>query len=353
MRSLGVCVLLAIALLASCGRAIAPGASTSSSASTSRVQSPSPASSARLGSPSPGSPSQATSADPLLLSNGTGSFAFKHPAAWKFTNCENYGYAIGFNYQEGICPGESDGTFDMIVMSVEGDQTSAPSQRSYVWIGTIDAQTTVRVDGVDGTRISAHVDKDPGMGPEAGTTQIMYDVYSGKRTYVVLYQHRPNQADYSATFDDVMGHSFRFSPWKGYHSDAWSYTIDYPAGWYEVPNSGAPDTEKYFANEKNIGSPIGMDSQGVFFALSRLSGSCRAAPPGRADDTAQLTVNGQTVTRTSGFLGARQSEVAWGSYATVPKGTSCFGFAFVFGSKEARDANLRVTDQIISSFTTP
>ena len=121
---------------------------------------------------------------------------------------------------------------------------------------------------------------------------------------------------------------------------------------YDLGNLGAPDTEKYFANQKNIGSPIGMDSQGVFFALSTVTGSCRTAPPGNVDATAQVSVDGQTVTRVSGFLGPPQSEVYWGSYASIPKGTNCFRFAFFFGSQSTRDANLRITDQIISSFTT-
>jgi hypothetical protein len=95
-----------------------------------------------------------------------------------------------------------------------------------------------------------------------------------------------------------------------------------------------------------------MGADGVFFNLSVLSGQCRAAPPGDIDGTAQLTVEGQPVTRVTGFLGPPRSEVFWGSYASVPKGTNCFAFAFVFGGKAARDANLRITDQMISSFTT-
>lgn len=240
----------------------------------------------------------------------------------------------------------------MLVMSVEGDQRSAPSQHNYVWIGPIDAQTATQVDGVGGTRISAHVDKDPGMGPAAGTTQIVYDVYNGKRTYLSLYQHRPGQTDYSATFDDVMQHSFRLAPWNGYHSERWGYTLDYPASWYDLSNFGAPDSEKYFANESGLGSPIGMDSSGAFVAVSVISGSCRKPPPGNVDSTVQLSVDGQTVTRVSGFLGPPRSEVYWSSYAFVPLGTNCYGLACFFGSKTARDSNLRITDEIIRSFTT-
>jgi hypothetical protein len=291
-------------------------------------------------------------ADPRLLSNTSGSFAFRHPASWHFINCENYAYATWFGSAEGVgCVGESSGYFAMTVDSVEGDQRLAPAQGKYIHVGTIDRVTPIKVDRVDGTRTSAHIAANPGMGPEAGTTQILYDVYNGSRTYLVLYQHRPSEPDNSSAFDDLMQQSFRFSAWNSYHSERWGYTVDYPATWYDLGTLGAPDTEKYFANEKSIGSPIGMDSQGVLFVLSTVTGSCRAAPPGKVDATAQLDVDGQIVPRVSGFLGPPQSEVYWGSYASIPKGTNCFGFAFVFGSQSTRDANLRITDQIISSFT--
>lgn len=140
--------------------------------------------------------------------------------------------------------------------------------------------------------------------------------------------------------------------WCSISIDQWGYTLDYPASWYNLSNLGAPDTEKDFANEEDLGSPIGMHSAGAFFALSTVAGSCRPAPPGNVDNTAQLTVNGQTVTRVSGFLGQPQSDVFWSSYASVPSGSNCFGFAFIFGSKSARYSNLRTSDEIISSFTT-
>lgn len=249
------------------------------------------------------------------------------------------------------CHGESSGYFAIIVMSVVGDQQSAPSQGSYIYIGAADKTGTTNVDGVEGSRSTARIVSNLPLGPEVGTTQILYDIYNGTRTYFALYQHRQIEPDYSSAFDDMMQHSFRLSAWNGYHSEKWGYTVDYPATWYDLPNLGAPGTEKYFANEKHIGSPIGMDGGGVFFALSTVTGSCRAAPPGDIDHTAQLTVDGQTVTRVSGFLGPQQSEVYWGSYASVPKGDRCFGFAFIFGSKPARDSNLRISDEIITSFT--
>jgi hypothetical protein len=338
VRTRRLWLVLAAALLTSCGHAAGQ------SASPARLE----------GSPVASStPSASAPADTRLLSNTKGSFAFRHSADWQFINCENYAYAVWFGSPAGVgCVGESSGYFAMIVDSVEGDQRTAPAQGNYIHVGTVDRVTPVQLDGVDGTRTSAHIDSNPGMGPEAGTTQVLYDVYNGTRTYLVLYQHRPSTSDESSVFDDLMQRSFRLSAWSSYHSEKLGYTIDYPASWYDLGNLGAPDTEMYFADEKSIGSPIGMDSHGVFFALSTVTGACRAAPPGKVDATAQLNVDGRTVTRVSGFLGPPQSEVYWGSYASLPKGANCFGFAFFFGSKSTRDANLRITDQIIGSFTT-
>jgi hypothetical protein len=140
--------------------------------------------------------------------------------------------------------------------------------------------------------------------------------------------------------------------WNHYHSEKWGYSIEYPPGWFELPNYGAPDTEKYFGNEKDMGSPISIDARAVLLSLSTLTAGCRVTPTGNIDGTARLKVNGQTVTRVTGFLGGSQSEAYWSSQASIPNGTVCFGFAFVFGNKSTRDANLPITDQLITSFTT-
>jgi hypothetical protein len=41
--------------------------------------------------------------------------------------------------------------------------------------------------------------------------------------------------------------------WKTYISARWGYSVDYPVDWYDLPNFGAPDTQKYFSNE-NVGA---------------------------------------------------------------------------------------------------
>src|SRR5690349_19757752 len=51
--------------------------------------------------------------------------------------------------------------------------------------------------------------------------------------------------------------------WKTYISARWGYSIDYPTSWYDLPNHGAPDTQKYFSNE-NVGAPLQMSASGVW-----------------------------------------------------------------------------------------
>jgi len=247
------------------------------------------------------------------------------------------------------CVGESSGYFALSVESQAGDQRPCQYAISTFKTDKVGATT---VDGIAGLRIAGHFAADPGMGPEAGTTVIRYQVFNGKRTYCSEYQRRPSEPDYSLVFDELMQQTFRFAPWSAYRSDKDGYKLDYPASWYALSNLGAPDSERYFANAKNIGSPIGMDSSGALFALSVLTGPCRTAPPGSVDSTVKLTVDGQTATRVSGFMGPPQSEAFWSSYVSLPSGSRCFQFAFVFGSKSARDANLVITDQIVTSFST-
>src|SRR5712692_5486726 len=77
MGRVAPCIFLAAALLMCCG---APGAGGHQSASAPRVAS------TTFVSPTPQQTPAAVSADPQLLSNTNGSFAFRHPADWQFIN---------------------------------------------------------------------------------------------------------------------------------------------------------------------------------------------------------------------------------------------------------------------------
>src|ERR1700694_3099629 len=56
------------------------------------------------------------------------------------------------------------------------------------------------------------------------------------------------------------------SDWSTYTSSKWGYTVKYPANWYDLPNSGAPDTDKYFSNQ-NVTTPAQMDQSGVLVTI--------------------------------------------------------------------------------------
>ena len=43
--------------------------------------------------------------------------------------------------------------------------------------------------------------------------------------------------------------------WKNYQNEKYGYSINYPNIWFDLPNYGAPDNDKYFSN-KNITSPM-------------------------------------------------------------------------------------------------
>lgn len=61
--------------------------------------------------------------------------------------------------------------------------------------------------------------------------------------------------------------------WKAYTSLQWGYAIAYPASWYNLPNLGAPDTDKYFSNEI-VGAPLGMSSNGLWAMVRITSSTC-------------------------------------------------------------------------------
>jgi len=41
------------------------------------------------------------------------------------------------------------------------------------------------VDAFRAARLSARVTRNPATGPEAGATQVLYDVYNGSRAYLI------------------------------------------------------------------------------------------------------------------------------------------------------------------------
>jgi len=140
--------------------------------------------------------------------------------------------------------------------------------------------------------------------------------------------------------------------WRTYTSPKWGYSIKYPPTWFDVPNRGAPDSDKYFAN-RDVGAPLQMDSDGVFLGIQvslRSGTKCSAAPYIQGDAGAgqkELIIDGVTASR----------------YTTSQKGTGpvftildlerpplCYELRFVSYSIATRDSNLPTEELILSSF---
>ena len=136
--------------------------------------------------------------------------------------------------------------------------------------------------------------------------------------------------------------------WNTYTSATWGYSVSYPATWYNLPNSGAPDTDKYFSNE-NVSAPLQMTNAGIWLTIRTMSGAC-PPPQGRIDGEAHLTVGGRSVTRTYGYFGPPGAESGWTIDAAVTRGSRCFTFGYFALTQPARDNNLDITGRMITSF---
>ena len=139
--------------------------------------------------------------------------------------------------------------------------------------------------------------------------------------------------------------------WITYTHLKWGYSLWYPASWFDLDTFGAPDTQKYFSNER-VGAPLQVDSAGIWLTIAVADGVCPSpATPGPGQK--QLMVGGQLVTRTSGHFAPPGAEGGWTIGADVPGRGACFSFRYIAQTQEARDANLDIADQMISSFRVP
>jgi photosystem II stability/assembly factor-like uncharacterized protein len=137
--------------------------------------------------------------------------------------------------------------------------------------------------------------------------------------------------------------------WLTYSSTKWGYSMDYLANWCNLPNFGAPDTEKYFSNE-NAGSPLEMTSLGIYVRLSVAAGACPAAATRGFKEIYEqkvLKVAGQDVTRTYGFFSAGEAMVM--VHAAAARGENCYTFNLITQTRRVGDKNLVIADRMISS----
>jgi hypothetical protein len=141
--------------------------------------------------------------------------------------------------------------------------------------------------------------------------------------------------------------------WKTYVSTRWGYSIDYPADWFDLDNFGAPDTEKYFSNEK-VGAPLEMTAHGVWETMEVQPNSTGSCPPSYVAKyvvrQSPTTVDNISATRYVINQTPSGGEAGYLIGIWVMHGGSCYSIQFLSSIPATRDANADVADQTISSF---
>jgi hypothetical protein len=141
--------------------------------------------------------------------------------------------------------------------------------------------------------------------------------------------------------------------WKTYISARWGYSIDYPNDWHDLPNSGAPDTQKYFSNE-NVGAALQMSPKGVWETIEVQSGASGSCPPASASTyvirQSPTTVDGVATTRYVINMTPSGGEPAYTIGVWVTHGGTCYSIQFLALNPATRDASADVADQAIASF---
>lgn len=135
--------------------------------------------------------------------------------------------------------------------------------------------------------------------------------------------------------------------WKTYRSAKWGYTVIYPDAWLDLPNFGAPDSEKYFSNE-NVGSVRELDSSGVFFAISvnaMIGQACpyHERPPTEISRQLDVTVDGNAAK-----LDVVDSQADFELY--IVHAGYCYRFVYFFRSLTTRDATEDSAIRMFSGF---
>jgi hypothetical protein len=144
--------------------------------------------------------------------------------------------------------------------------------------------------------------------------------------------------------------------WSTFASAKWGYSIKYPKDWLDLPNFGAPDNEKYFANE-NVGGPDYMGASGIFFNISvyPLPGNVGLGQPQNADQCLQHGIRGITVERQApvnvdGVSASMNSFALQGSpmiAVNLMHGGTCYWFTYIFHSTQLRDVTESVAQTML------
>ena len=135
--------------------------------------------------------------------------------------------------------------------------------------------------------------------------------------------------------------------WRSFSSAEYGYSISYPPTWFDLGSAGAPASEHYFSNRKDLGSAVQMRPGDVSVEVSPdcQSGVSRNAMLISKSD---LVVGGIPTTRYVVSASTIEGPVFM-AVATVEKRPSCYRFLMLARSQGAVESNLADFDQMLNS----
>ena len=141
--------------------------------------------------------------------------------------------------------------------------------------------------------------------------------------------------------------------WKTYLSARWGYAIDYPADWFDLDNAGAPDTQKYFSNER-VGAPLEMTARGVRETVEVQPNPTGPCPPSYVSKyvvrQSPTTLDSVATTRYVINQAPSGGEAGYIIGVWVMHSATCFSIRFVSTTPATRDAIAGTADKVIASF---
>src|SRR5438876_8602957 len=135
--------------------------------------------------------------------------------------------------------------------------------------------------------------------------------------------------------------------WRSFSSPEYGYSISYPPTWFDLGSEGAPASEHYFSNRKDLGSPVEMRPGDVSVEVSPdcQSGVSRNAMLISKSD---MVVGGIPTTRYVVSASTIDGPVFM-AVATVVKRPYCYRVLMLAKNQGAVESNLADFDRMLKS----
>lgn len=149
--------------------------------------------------------------------------------------------------------------------------------------------------------------------------------------------------------------------WNNYSNSKYGYSIKYPKTWFNLPNYGAPDTDKYFSNE-NVGSPLEMGSDGIWITirisenndnlgLSEWASKTPGNPQSKISNVKDITINGiPAVQQVEDFTKAEGTEGGYSLATYLMKGNTVYSIKSLTFNSTTSDKYKEEYNLMVESF---